>query len=774
MVFLWHGRLARAEVACTGGTPVPREAGFVKKMEQSGKNRSESPRANVHPVALTDARWVSGFWGERFALCGETMVPAMGRLMTETERARFIGNLMVAAGEEEGRHRGAKWNDGDFYKWLEAAAAVYAFTRDAELDEQMDRIIDLIGRVQREDGYIHSPVIIGQRNGAGDLEPFTNPMHFEMYNMGHLMLTACVHHRATGKTTLLEIARKAGDFLDQEFANPTPEQARHGICPVHLTGLVELYRTTGERRYLELAVRLLDMRDLVTDGDDDNQDRIPFRQQREAVGHAVRATYLYTGAADIYLETGDETLLQTLGPIWDDLVRTKLYITGGCGALYDGASPDGSADQLSITRVHQAFGRPYQLPQSTSHNETCAAIGNLLWNWRMFQITGEARYADVMEQTLYNSVLAGISLDGVKFFYTNTMRNLRPMPVELRWPKSRHEFINCFCCPPNVVRTIAQSAGYAWAVSERGVWCVLYGGSELETSLPDGRRVKLRQETEYPWEGRVRITVDEVEPVASSDRDSVSSRAQSRDLGSPGAIRHSEIPPLRDAARRSGRDDNAAEAEGEREWSLFLRVPGWAAGDAVTVRVNGDVWSGEGSTLPQPLPKRERGKTRPQPGGGDEPHPFDKLRAGSTGEGRYIEVRREWKAGDVVELELPMAVRVLEAHPYVEEARNHVAVMRGPVVYCLESVDLPARVEVMDVIVRADAQFKPRRVEELGGVVVLEGKGVVSEPGDWTSQLYREYQPGASREVDLRLIPYYAWDNRGESEMTVWLPVAKT
>src|SRR5690606_37356260 len=215
-----------------------------------------------------------------------------------------------------------------------------------------------------------------------DLPRFADPMHFEMYNMGHLMLAGCVHARATGKPSLLAIARRAADHLDRAFAHPTPQMARHGICPVHLSVLIELYRETGETRYRVLATRLLNMRDLVTNGDDDNQDRIPFRQQRQAVGHAVRATYLYTGAADVYAETGDESLMASVSPIWEDLVHRKLYITGGCGALFDGASPDGSADQKSITRVHQSFGRPYQLPHSTAHNETCAAIGNLLWNWR--------------------------------------------------------------------------------------------------------------------------------------------------------------------------------------------------------------------------------------------------------------------------------------------------------------------------------------------------------------------------------------------------------
>ena len=400
------------------------------------------------------------------------MVPTMGRLMQDTHRTRFLGNFEVAAGLVEGTHRGAKWNDGDFYKWLESAAATYAASHDPALGAEMDRIITLIARTQDSDGYIHTDVQIRQRAGE-DIRRFSNPMDFEMYNMGHLMTAACVHHHATGKSNLLAVARKAADFLAIQFENPTPETARHGICPSHLMGLVDLYRTTHDRRYLDLAVKLLAMRDLVPNGDDDNQDRIPLKQQQHIVGHAVRATYLYAGAADIYAETGDKSLLPVLQSAWDDLVSHKLYITGGCGALFDGASPDGSPEQESITRVHQSFGRNYQLPQTTAHNETCAAIGSIFWNWRMLQITAEAKFADLVEQTLYNSVLAGVSLDGMSFFYTNTLRQLNPMPVDLRWNRRREKFTGCFCCPPNVVRTVAESATYAYLKSDRNLWVTL-------------------------------------------------------------------------------------------------------------------------------------------------------------------------------------------------------------------------------------------------------------------------------------------------------------
>jgi DUF1680 family protein len=253
-------------------------------------------------------------------------------------------------------------------------------TRDPQLQEILDQSIRAVGRAQRADGYLHTPVLIRQRNGDRDAQPFQDRHNFEMYNMGHLITAACLHHRVTGRDDFLDIARKTADFLHETFRDLTPTLARNSVCPSHYMAMVEHYRTTREPRYLELAQKFLDMRNLVQDGGDDNQDRIPFLKQREAIGHAVRANYLYAGAADLLLETGDEKLRAPLDAIWKDVTGQKMYITGGCGALYDGASPDGSGDQSQILRVHQSYGRDYQLPNVTAHNETCAAVGNVLWN----------------------------------------------------------------------------------------------------------------------------------------------------------------------------------------------------------------------------------------------------------------------------------------------------------------------------------------------------------------------------------------------------------
>jgi uncharacterized protein len=637
----------------------------------------------VFPVEPADVRWTSGFWADRFDVCRKAIVPAMGEIMAGRERSQFLHNFRIAAGMEQGAHRGPPWNDGDFYKWLEAAAAAYALTRDPALDKQLDDAIAIIAKAQRPDGYLHTPVLIKNRNGDASAKPFADRLNFEMYNFGHLFTAACVHHKATGKKTLLAVATKAADFLEASFKNPSPELARNSVCPAHYMGTVELYRTTRDPKHLALARRFLDMRDHVKDGSDDNQDRIPFRKQTEAVGHAVRANYLYAGAADLYLETGDRTLLEPLEKIWANVVGRKLYVTGACGALFDGASPDGSKEQKSIARVHQAYGRDYQLPNSTAHNETCAAIGNALWNWRMLQITGDAKYADLLERVLYNAVLAGVSLDGKRFFYTNTLRQLDSMPTELRWSRQREEWISCYCCPPNVARTIAEAHTFAYGRSDRGVWIHLFGGSALDTTLPDGLRVKLKQETNYPWDGRMKITM---------------------------------------------------EAAPDRETSLFLRVPSWVSG--ATLTLNG-----------KPV---------------------------EVAAGKYAELRREWKSGDVVELTLPMKPRLIEAHPLVEENRNQIAVMRGPLVYCLESNDLPKDTAVAAVALPRDMKVTPRFDGDLlGGVAVLEGKAEVVADAALSRDLYREYKPTPPRLIDVKLIPYFAWANRGKSEMTVWIPLGR-
>ncbi len=237
-------------------------------------------------------------------------------------------------------------------------------SRDVRLYNELERVIPVIAKAQRADGYIHTPTIINQINHPGAEQEFADRMNFETYNLGHLMTAACLHYRVTGQTNFLDIAIKASDFLVAYHEDASAEQARNAICPSHYMGVVEMYRTTGDKRYLALAQKMIDIRGLIDNGTDHNQDRIPFRQQREAVGHAVRANYLYAGVADLYAETGEDSLMMALTSIWNDVANRKLYVTGACGALYDGVSPNGTSyDPSDIQQVHQAYGQAYQLPK---------------------------------------------------------------------------------------------------------------------------------------------------------------------------------------------------------------------------------------------------------------------------------------------------------------------------------------------------------------------------------------------------------------------------
>ena len=647
-------------------------------------NTAASRHATLQSVNMGDVQWTRGFWAERFAVCRDSMIPHLWRIYHDAHLSHAFANFEIAAGLDTGSHEGPPFHDGDFYKLLEGVAAVYAISKDKHLDTLMDQAISVIARCQRADGYIHTPEAIEERNHPGKTTAFEDRLNFETYNMGHLMTAACVHYRATGKTSLLTVAIRAADYLAAFYRRSSPALARNAICPSHYMGIVELYRTTGNPAYLQLAKNLIDIRGLVDNGTDDNQDRLPFRSQTTAMGHAVRANYLYAGVADIVAETGDDSLWHNLGQIWDDVTNRKMYITGGCGALYDGVSPDATSYNPSqIQEVHQAYGRDYQLPNMTAHNETCANIGNLLWNWRMLLVTGQAQYADVMEQALYNSVLSGVSLDGNRYFYTNPLRASRAFPYDLRWSGGREEYIKLSnCCPPNLARTIAEVSDYMYSLSSKGLWVNLYGGNELSTHLPDGGELQLSQQTDYPWDGKIELTLHRAPAKA---------------------------------------------------FSIYLRIPGWCKGASLTIN---------GAQTNTPLIP-----------------------------GEYAEITRTWKPGDIVMLTLPMPSVLIEANPLVEETRGQVAVRRGPVVYCLESPDMDAANSIFDVSLPLASNLKPVPMT-IGNSRIIALAGIA----EWLppakadkNKLYREAPKEPAKTIPIRLIPYYAWANRGQSDMTVWL-----
>lgn len=663
---------------------------------------SRSSQAKMHNLPMGAVRWTGGFWGDVFDIMHGTGVWEMWNTWnTPWETLDADGkhgshgfrNFEVAAGTVKGKHHGPPFHDGDMYKWLEACAAVYAVTKDGELDALMNRFIEQVALAQRADGYIHTPVVISERNagidshantenaagitiGKDQAHAFASRLNFETYNLGHLMTAGIVHKRATGKTTLFECGKKAADFLYNFLTNDAAELSRNAICPSHYMGAAEMYRETGDPKYLELAKGLIAIRDSVTNGEDHNQDRHKFRDQYEAMGHAVRANYLYAGVADLYAETGEAQLLKNLTAIWDDIVNHKIYIMGGCGALYDGVSPDGTTyDQPSIQQIHQAYGRQFQLPQEAAHNEICAQIGMLLFSWRMFQTTAAPKYIDNIENELYNGILSGISLDGRDFFYTEALRRTKEFPYTMRWPKHRQRYISCFCCPPNTLRTLCQAQEYAYTMGGSladTLYVNLYGQNTLKT-----KDLEITQETNYPWDGEIKLTVKKAKKLST----------------------------------------------------IILHKPDWC--DKYSVKVNG--------------------------------------------EKANLTITRKWKKDDVIELDLPMKARLVEANPLVEEAKNQVAVMRGPIVYCLEGQDIANGVRINDIAISVDAHFTEVPVTIAGTkMLALETDALLTGQDAWDNNtLYRELRPVSKQEVKIRLIPYYAWDNRGIDDMSLWLPLAR-
>ena len=666
-----------------------------------------SQKAVMVNTPLGATRWTSGFWAERFETFHNASIPSMYETWKSKE-GKGWNNFLVASGKIEGEHHGPAFHDGDMYKWCESLAAVYAVTKDERLNEIMDEFISLVAASQREDGYIHTQVniaelnakkkraenkdntVVGTATGKGSDGALGNKLNFETYNIGHLINSAIVHKRATGKTTFFNVALKAADFLIN-FSKTNPDElAKCAVCPSHYMAVAELYRETGDKRYLDLAKTLIDIRGSQPDGTDDNQDREPFREQYTARGHSVRANYLYAGATDLYIESGEEQLILNLKPIWEDITYRKMYITGGCGALYNGVSPDGTDYKpANWQQIHQAYGRPYQLPQSTAHNETCANIGNLLFNWRMLEATGEARYADIVETCLYNSILTGISLDGTKYLYTNPLRLSKNLPYQLRWSRERQKLISCFCCPPNTLRTVCEAQEYAYTVSKgaenkggaASLFVNLYGGNELKTTV-GGKTLWISQNTDYPFDGRVEITVNAVGKKCLQ--------------------------------------------------SICLRIPEWC--DNANVTING---------------QEQDVKVEPN---------------------TYITLSRDWKKGDKIVLDMEMRARLVESNPLVEESRGQVAVKRGPLVYCLEEQDATAPID--DIMIPVDIKLTPVDMEIEGSKMkALEGTALRVKSESWKSTLYREVRR-ETEPVRIRLIPHYAYGNRGLQDMTVFMPVA--
>jgi DUF1680 family protein len=458
----------------------------------------------IKPVAFTEVNITDNFWAPRLETNRKVTIPYNFQKCEETGRMR---NFSIAGGLEEGEFEGIFFNDSDVFKVIEGASYSLQVHDDPVLKAYLDDLIMKIAAAQEEDGYLYTNRTIDPAKAAdgGGEERWTNLKTFhELYNVGHLYEAAVAHYQATGQRNLLDVAIRNADLVDDVFG-PGKNMGVPGHQEIEI-GLVKLYRVTGEQKYLDLAKFFVDQRgnaeghDLSegTHAGKYQQDHKPLAQQEEAVGHSVRAGYFYAGATDVAALTGETAYDEALEKIWKDIVHQKIYLTGGIGA----------------ERQHEGFGPDYELPNATAYTETCAAIALMLWNHRMFLRSGDVKYMDVFERTLYNGFLAGVSFEGNTFFYPNPLE-VDGITTFNQGVCGRSPWFDCSCCPVNVVRILPSLPGYIYATRGDEVYVNLYMGNQAELELGE-QTLQLTQKTNYPWDGGVELTIENEKDIQAT------------------------------------------------------------------------------------------------------------------------------------------------------------------------------------------------------------------------------------------------------------------
>ena len=661
-------------------------------------------KKNTRPIRLKDFTVSQKFWKNEMELVRQEVIPyqwetlndrveganpsfcmrnfkVAGRLMKEKQEKgeSFVAPTYTFRGFEalpedpdnwdEDKFYGFVFQDSDFSKWIEAVAYSLINHPDEKLEQIADEAIDVVCAAQLENGYLDTYYIINGMDKA-----FTNLRdHHELYCFGHLVEGAVAYYEATGKDKLLKAAMRFADYIDEVFG-PNPDQCKgypgHEIAEM---ALVRLYEATQVERYLNLAKFFLDVRGTEPKyfeteehpgptGYEYHQAHLPVRQQTEAVGHAVRGVYLYSGMADVAGLCDDEAMWEACKKLWHSATKEKMYITGGIGG----------------TSIGEAFSFPYDLPNDLAYAETCASIGLIFWARRMLEIEAHHDYADVMEQALYNTVLSGMALDGKSFFYVNPLSAL-PEACEKDERKAhvknvRQKWFGCACCPPNLARLLSSIPTYAYGASDSELLVHMYIGGTVNRSV-DGKDASVKITTDYPWDETVTLEY----------------------IGD------------------------------ELEQTIGIRIPGWCKN-----------WKVQGAVQKECYEKKG-----------------------------YFYMKGTWKKGDKITLTLPMEVRAVSADTKVRENLGQVALMRGPVVYCLEEADNGKNLHLLSVV--TSKKFNMGQTTISGKKFpMIEARGMRQKALE-VKGLYLPYKKPKYEKVSLKFIPYYAWANRGENEMTVWV-----
>ena len=511
----------------------------------------------ITPVQFTSVKVSDGFWGHRLKASREVTIPLAFSKCEET--GRYENFVKAAHPSEEYKVGGLAFDDTDVYKTIEGASYVLQTYPDKKLEAYIDSVLVIVAAGQEPDGYLYTSRTMNPKhphNWSGDHRwEKVEVLSHELYNLGHMVDGAVAHYQATGKRNFLDIAIRYADCVCREIG-PGPGQVErvpgHQIAEM---ALCRLYLVTGDKKYLEQAKYFLDRRGKTATSDLYTQSHLPILEQDEAVGHAVRATYMYSGIADVAALTGDKEYIDAIDRIWDNIVSKKYYITGGIGATHQG----------------EAFGKNYELPNAEAYCETCAAIGNVYVNHRMFLLHGESKYYDVLERTLYNGLLSGVSLQGDGFFYPN--------PLETAGGYERKPWFGCACCPSNICRFIPSVPGYVYAVNGNDLYVNLYMPNTL-TQKVNGKDVVLRQETGYPWNGDVQITIDKN-----------SAKTFSLKLRIPGWVR-GEVAPGELYKYADGKSlgykvlVNGEEVSSELDKGYFTITRSWKKGDKVSLHLD--------------------------------------------------------------------------------------------------------------------------------------------------------------------------------------------